>query len=268
MGQKNSNHTDVAEEYAILQSVADVEVGPKPIALDMHGFQSPILFEEFITGTPYAEITSLAQVHFDALIALLNRTSQISVPIEGLIFTNSYTSYKKNFDAWDMRIREMAEHVGDTHDTVLAFRSVAEQAKIALHCHEDALSQSVNTFIYNDIHGDNVLYLSDGQAKFVDWQKVSLGDPAFMAAVCAHRMGKLWGMSDADFSKKVLHACTGKLEIPDFEELFRARILERTVSDMTWSVWDPIVSGAHFGDSLQLESNKYYNKALKLLSGI
>lgn len=262
--RENANPTDVAAEYAVLRCVQGEGVGPKPIGIDIDGFNVPLLFEEYIEGTPYSEILNLGQEHFNALITLMVRVGQIRVPIEGFNFTNSYSTYQTNFDAWDMRIGEIAKHVGCVHDTVAAFHDVAMRAKTALTHHEDALARAASTFIYNDIHGDNVLYVGDGQAKFVDWQKVSMGDPAFMAAVCAHRMGKLFVMSDEDFSEKVLRAYTRAVSIPNFEELFRARIIERTVSDMTWSIWSKIKTGTAIGD-ISADENPYYRKAIVLL---
>ncbi len=121
-------------------------------------------------------------------------------------------------------------------------------------------------FIYNDVHPGNIFWIAkENKVKFIDWQKVSTGNPAFMISLFARRFGKLWKMDQGEFSKKVLEAYLVKKNVDNLEDIFCASMLERAVSDMIWWVWADLKKNIP-PKVKSLEEDKYYQETVLLMS--
>lgn len=262
------SYSNLADEYVILKMVEKYDIGPKAMVVDLENFETPLLVEEFLEGTPYSNLDNLSEEIFEKTINLLVETSNIPISIDQFPFKFSYGTYKTNFKVWNFRLKEIEETLGEDHFLVSGFKKVVESAQKILEGKDVILRSAPKEFIYNDVHPGNIFWLAkENKAKFIDWQKVSLGNPAFMICLLARRFGQLWGMDQAGFSKKVLEAYQKKKNITNLEEIFYASILERAVSDMIWSVWADMKKNIPIKiDSL--EDNKYYKEATYLMSGM
>lgn len=258
------SYTNLADEYSILKLIEPYSVGPKVFVIDLEYYQYPILLEEFIEGIVYERISQGTEEMFAALISLLVKTSEIKFGQHQFPFKFSYTTYITNFRAWDMRMEEI-DRAGIHSGLLGAYKEVIRMAKKYLKGIDTVLRSANREFIYNDVHPGNIFWLSqDKKAKFIDWQKVSLGDPTFMAALCARRFSSIWQANAGDFTQKVLISYGKYKNIQNFEALFRARIFERAVSDMIWEAWAVLKRGS----SIEIQSpeeSKYFIEAKECL---
>ena len=205
---------------------------------------------------------------FEGIIKLLQRTSNVVVSPDEFPFKFTYTTYQTNFKTWSIRLEEIAKSLGNEHFIVNGFKPIIRSAQEILGKKDSLLRSSKKEFIYNDVHPGNTFWLpEENTAKFIDWQKVSLGDPSFMIALFARRFGHIWGVENQKFAEKILKSYEKEKQIRYLEELFRARVLERSVSDMVWSIWADIKKNLPIKITT-VNENKYYSEANKLMSGM
>lgn len=263
------SYTNLADEFTILKQVEKYDIAPHAIYVDLEYFETPLLIEEYLDGTSYDKLNAVSEEVFEKSIELIAKTSIVPIDTNLFPFKFAYTTYRTNFRAWTIRLDAIAQSSSvDTKNIVKDFRIICTDAQNVLEKKANLLENSKREFIYNDVHLGNVFWMENMKiSKFIDWQKVSLGDPTFMIVLFAKRFGKLWGMDQESFIKKVLVAYREKKKIQNFEDLFYARMLERTVSDMIWSVWAKVKKELPIKISAAEES-KYYCEARQLLSGI
>ncbi|MEK7453173.1 MAG: aminoglycoside phosphotransferase family protein [Patescibacteria group bacterium] len=262
------SYSNLADEYTILKMVEDFYIGPHAVSIDLEYFDSPILIEEYIDGISFAELKSPDEEIFKNVISLLNQTSKVNIRSEQFPFKCTYTTYKTNFKVWDFRMKEIEKLLGEDHFIIQEFRVILKKAEDILKEKDGLLQNSQKEFIYNDVHPGNIFWMNkEKKAKFIDWQKVSLGDPTFMIALFARRFNYIWNEEKASFSNRVLEFYSKEKQINNIEELFYARCLERAVSDMIWIVWADIKNGVKPKISI-IEENKYYSEACLLISKI
>lgn len=262
------SYSNLADEYVILKLVEKYDIGPKVIAVDLEGFETPLLIEEFLQGVPYSNLSEVSEEVFEKTIDLLVRTSKVPISINKFPFKFSYTTFRTNFKVWEARLKEIEVALGKDHFLVSGFKKVVESAQKILEEKDVILKSAPKEFIYNDVHPGNIFWLNgDQRAKFIDWQKVSIGNPAFMICLFARRFGRLWGMGQVEFSKKVLEAYQKRKNINNLEELFHVSILERAVSDMIWGIWADVKKKNPIKID-NIEDNKYYKEAMSLMSGM
>lgn len=264
--------SNLSDEYVILKLVEKYNVGPRAVSLDLEGFEAPLLVEEFLEGVPYSnlskDLSKASEEIFEKTTDLLVRTSNISISINEFPFKFSYTTFKTNFKIWGSRLKEIEVALGKDHFLVSGFKKVTESAQKILEEKDTILHDAPREFIYNDVHPGNIFWTAkEQQVKFIDWQKVSIGNPAFMICLFARRLGQLWGMNQVEFSKKVFEGYQKRKNINNLEELFHASILERAVSDMIWSIWADVKKKNPIKID-NVENNKYYKEATALMSGI
>jgi aminoglycoside phosphotransferase (APT) family kinase protein len=262
------SYANLSDEYTILKLVEKYSIGPRVYHIDLENFESPLLVEEFIDGISYNSFQIATEEMFDGAIELLVTTSNIGTGFDEFPFKFTYTTYETNFKAWSVRLEEVEKSLGNKHVIMNEFKSIATSARDILKKNDSFLRDSSKEFIYNDVHGGNMFWLQkENKAKFIDWQKVSLGDPVFMIALFARRFGHMWKMKNQEFADKVLKSYAHKKNINNLEELFRARMLERSVSDMIWSVWAYIKRSVPINIT-SIDENKYYREAKQLISEI
>jgi thiamine kinase-like enzyme len=151
----------------------------------------------------------------------------------------------------------------DKQESMKKMKQISDKVKTILQENEDLLSKAPREFVYNDVHPGNIFLNNDGEVKFIDWQKVSLGDPSFMIALLVKRFSHLWGIEKKEFRNKVVREYLKLKQIDNLDTLIDMRILERTVADMWWVVRESAKKGEKF---IELEDNKHYREAEDLLS--
>jgi len=268
---KPDNHlsyANLSDEYTILKLIEEYDIGPRAIHIDLEYFDSPLLIEEFMDGTSASNIQKAPEDLFNEIIALLTTTSNIDINFNKFPFKFTYTTYETNFKAWSIRMEEIKKALGSENPVVKECESIIKPATEILKKKDSLLRSSPREFVYNDVHRGNLFWLAKKhKAMFIDWQKVSFGDPSFMIALFARRFGEIWGMGNQEFAKKVLESYRGKKQINHLEELFYARVFERAASDMIWSMWSDIKKEGAIKNA-NLNENKYYGEVKRLMSGM
>lgn len=259
------SYTNLPDEYTLLKKIEGHGIGPKAFKIDLEGFDTPVLIEEFVDGVAYANSLPANEEMFDKAVELFVNTSKIPLNFDEFPFKFTYTTFQTNFRAWDMRMGEIIKAIGVEHQLVIDFSKVINSAKVVLEQNDSLLKNAPREFVYNDVHPGNLFWIAkENKAKFIDWQKVSLGNPAFMIALFARRFGYLWGMDQSEFSKKIVTAYQDKKGVSGIEELFHASVLERSVADMIWSVWAELKKGEDIKNCVS-DENKYYIEATRLI---
>ena len=259
------SYPNLADEFTILKLIESYNVGPKVLTVDLEYFQTPVLFEECLVGTLYQDISEATKDVFDASIELMVKTSEIEIDSTQFPFKYSYTTYTTNFRAWDIRMKEIVDSLEKGHFLVDGFYDVIKTATNYLKEKDVILKNSKQEFIYNDVHPGNVFWLpEEKKAKFIDWQKVSVGDPSFMIALFARRFASIWGANKKEFLTKSLTDYSSRKNIENFEELFWSRVFERAVSDMIWSIWASVKKKEDINVT-DIQEHKYFNEVQDVL---
>jgi aminoglycoside phosphotransferase (APT) family kinase protein len=258
--------TDLGDEFRILKSIEAYEIAPKVFAFDDDGFSTSVLIEEYIDGVPFSNLTEANDAQFDAAIDLFASVSDIKITSADFPSVCILTSYAPSMQNWKARLEEIANSSEEGRGVAKELGVIASRAGAVLDTHESLLRRAPAEFIYNDVHKGNLFWLpQSGKAKFIDWQKVSFGDPSFMAALFVRRFSDLWHMEADSFKRRVVQAYEQNKHVADFEELLSLRMLERAVAEMIWVNWAHVRKGEPI---IALEKNAYYAEAIQLLSEV
>ncbi|MCX6703235.1 MAG: aminoglycoside phosphotransferase family protein [Candidatus Zambryskibacteria bacterium] len=259
------SYSNLADEYTILKLIEKYNIGPKVFRVDLENFNTPILIEEFIEGKMFTDVQDASEEMFEKSLNVLVETSKINIGFDEFPFKSTYQTYQVHSKVWAMCLDDIEKSLGSDYFIINKFKAVIKSAQDILEKKEGLLEAVPKEFIYNDIHPGNIFWVpAENRIKFIDWQKVSLGDPVFMVALFARRFGHLWKMESKEFAAKVLNFYKSKKEIENIEELFFARILERAVSDMIWSVWADIKRGVPIKIT-NIDENKYFSEVKELI---
>lgn len=235
---------NVESEFKILKLVEKYNISPKPLILDKAGLGIPLLLESCVDGTPYAKSRTLDEGKLRAALELIAKTGHIKTNPRLLKF--KYRNYAVNIKNWNQRIKEIkkiGKKYKEAKKLVSALKVLSRKAAKILKANEQALLKTKPEFIYNDIHGENLFWVEkERKAIFIDWQKVSWGDPSFMLAVFALAFESRAGVSKYEFYAKILKEYKKIRNIKNLETLFNLRILEREIANAIWVPWHALKS--------------------------
>lgn len=230
---------DIPDEFTLLKLIEKYGVSPKAVAIDLENFEFPMLIEKFISGKKYSSYKKLNEKQIKEAIKLMTKVSRINLSPEIFPFRFSYKTYETNIKSWDRRLDEI-KNLGAKYKNVSEitkeFSAIISRASKILLKNKSVLAKAKPSFIYNDAHLGNTLWLGK-KAIFIDWQKVSLGDPTFMPAVFALAIEKKVPWPREQFFLWFTAEYGKSAKIKNFEKLFNLRILEREVANMLWVVW-------------------------------
>jgi thiamine kinase-like enzyme len=257
------NQASLSDEYTILKMVESYNIAPRVFEINLEWPHGVYIIEEYFEGKPLSDFQKLEESVFDKVIHLIVQTSEMRINEDKFPFKFSYSSYVNNFKSWESRLEEIMKSYPDKQESMKKMKQISDKVKTILQENEDLLSKAPREFVYNDVHPGNIFLNNDGEVKFIDWQKVSLGDPSFMIALLVKRFSHLWGIEKKEFRNKVVREYLKLKQIDNLDTLIDMRILERTVADMWWVVRESAKKGEKF---IELEDNKHYREAEDLLS--
>ncbi len=234
----------IPEEHVILRRLGETGLGPSSYFVDPERFMLPLMIQEFVSGiTCFNNLKPLSNEHLIAAaqaIALLN--SQNITP-ENFPFRRGFTrySYLTNVETWRERLLEIAKaSLQKAQESVFEWvgkiEKVVNQAEKILKGFEPLLEKSPWVFNFDGAHTGNT-YWKDGQVIFLDWQKVSYGDPSFTLARFLTSVGKTGEISSAD-KEVMVQAYLEEREVSEFAKLVDQRLFERSVADLVWVLWN------------------------------
>ncbi|MFC1802026.1 aminoglycoside phosphotransferase family protein [Patescibacteria group bacterium] len=260
-----SRDLNLSNEYKILQLLENYDIAPKSILLDLESFETPLLIEEFIDGVPFRGIEEVGGEMFEKSIDLLVKISELEINKKEFPFKFFYHNYEVSFKSWSERLGEIENFFGKDSLVVADLNKLIKKVQNVLEKKEDLLKNSKKEFIYNDLHLGNMFWsASEKKTKLIDWQKVSLGDPAFMLTLFIRRFYNVWNMSKQEFLEKAFSLYNKKKKISLSRELLELRILEREMSDAVWVVWASVKKSG-LDKNYSLNDNKYYLETKRLL---
>ena len=241
-----SHLLDVESEFSLLRLLAKYQVAPKPIYYgNDYYYQQKYLIEEVIEGITLNSLRRLNAKHLDALLDAIFKIETIKISPQLLKFCFRYDSYQPAIRNWQKRLAEI-KSAGRPKKIITAllaeFIPLIQAGSKTLKKYESRLAVSKIKFIYCDIHGGNSLWNDETKTiRFIDWQKVGYGDPAFMPVLILlrflsnHRPGYV-----KKFGQKIITKYQKHSKINNFSTLFWLRYLEREISDMIWVVWSKV----------------------------
>ncbi len=229
----------IPEEYTILKHLEGTELGPKSHFVDAERFILPLLIQEFISDAIcFNELKPLSEKHLTATaraIALLN--SQDITP-DNFPFRKGYTrySYLTSVKTWRRRLSVIKESgQKDVLNWADKIEEIINQAEKILEKFEPLLQKSKFVFNFDGAHTGNT-YWKNNKVIFLDWQKVSYGDPSFTLVrflTSAMPDGKVKHEQKEILIKSYLE----EKEIRNFRQLFDQRLFERLTADLLWVLW-------------------------------
>ena len=229
----------IPEEYTILKHLEPSGLGPKAYYVDPERFSLPLMFQEFVSGaTCFKNLGALSEKHLVATaeaIALLN--SQKITP-EQFPFREGFTrySYLTSVKTWRERMSFIKKHIQeDALDWAVKIEGVVRRVEKKLESFEPLLEKAPRSFNFDGAHVGNT-YWKDGKVIFLDWQKVSYGDPAFTLARFLTSIEKTGEVPD-EVKEIMLKTYLREREVPGFTGLLNQRLFERQVADLVWVVW-------------------------------
>ena len=238
---------DIPDEYTLLKLIEKYKVAPKAASIDLENFSTPLLIEEYITGTAYDSFKKINKQKIQAVIDLMLKVSTISLTQTDFPFRFSYNNYNTNIKAWKERLKEIKINGGNiklVNDFIKETNKIIKKAEKILLTNQPLLDKTKKAFIYNDVHAGNIFWMpKTKKAIFIDWQKVSMGDPTFMLAVFALAFEDIANIKRDVFFSQIIEMYEKRSKIKNIKKLFELRILEREVSNMIWHVWATLKCG-------------------------
>lgn len=156
-------------------------------------------------------------------------------------FRAGYTrySYLTSVKTWRKRLAEIKKSERkDVLEWAGKIEAVVDRAEKILEKFEPLLEKAPFAFNFDGAHCGNT-YFKDNKVIFLDWQKVSYGDPAFTLARFLTSIDKAGKVSLAD-KELMVQSYLEKRKIPEFAQLIDQRLFERQVANLVWILWNYI----------------------------
>lgn len=230
----------IPEEYTLLKYLENSGLGPKSYFVEPERFVLPLMIQEFVSDAVcFNDLKPLSQEHLVATaqaIALLN--SQDIAP-EKFPFRDTRYSYLTSVKTWRERLSVIKKsEQKDVLDWAERIEKVVDRAEKILEKFEPLLEKASPVFNFDGAHCGNT-YWKDNKVIFLDWQKVSYGDPAFTLARFLTSVRERGEISSSD-KETMVQAYLEQREVPNFAQLVDQRLFERQVADLVWVLWNYI----------------------------
>ncbi|MBU1102418.1 aminoglycoside phosphotransferase family protein [Patescibacteria group bacterium] len=229
----------IPEEYTILKHLEPSGLGPKAYYVDPERFVLPLMIQEFVAGAVcFKDLGVLSEKHLvTAAYAIAEINSQKITP-EIFPYREGFTrySYLSSVRTWRERLIVIKKYDRpDVVEWVEKIEKIVDRAEEKLKTFEPLLAKAPRCFNFDGAHVGNT-YWKDNKVIFLDWQKVSYGDPAFTLARFLTSIEPSGEVTDA--AKDImLKAYLKKREVPGFVGLLNQRLFERQAADLVWVVW-------------------------------
>lgn len=255
----------MAEEFVILKHLESIRLAPRPFYVDMENFVLPLIIQEFVTDIVCFNDLSLTETHLTAAAQAVAQLNTQNITPANFPFRFTRCSYDSAVKKWQARLNviKKAKQKG-VLNWARKVEQITKKAAVKLKGFDDLLQRSAFTFNFDGAHYGNT-YWKDDRIVFLDWQKVSWGDPAFTLARFLSAV-RADDKQDFDVVKPVmLRAYLAANKVPDFEKLVDQRLFEREISDLVWVLWHYVESGKKGRVEDKTGIEKRYRRAQALL---
>ncbi len=243
----------IPEEFTILHYLKLTGLGPIPYFVDPERFRLPLTIQEFVSEITYFNnLKPFNEEHLKAAAKAIALLNSLNIDPIRFPFRKGFTrySYLTSLETWRERLAIIKKsEQKDILEWVDKLKEVVKQAKPILEGFEPLLRESGSLFNFDGAHcGNTFLREKSGKVVFLDWQKVSYGDPSFTLARFLTSIGKKGEIPDGA-KELMIEAYTQtaayhnllnshpKLAV-NFEKLVDQRLFERQIADLIWVVWD------------------------------
>ncbi|GEM_PF-2944538 len=275
----------IPEEYVVLHHLKFIGLGPIPYFVDPERFRLPLFIQEFVSGVIcFNDLKPLNKEHLKATaeaIALLN--SRNIDPIR-FPFRKGFTrySYLTSLKTWEERLKTIKEIISwnkesDVLEWVSKLEEIVNRAKPILEGFEPLLRETGSLFNFDGAHCGNTYWREkSGRVVFLDWQKVSYGDPSFTLARFLTSAGKdgeiptgakelmVESYIQTPHFRQIADDHCRKLK-GHFRKLVDQRLFERQIADLIWVVWHYVEKGGSEAVEGATSVSVRYARVLKLL---
>lgn len=245
----------IAEEYTLLKHLEFTGLGPRPYFVDPERFTLPLLIQEFVSNiTCFNDLKPLNRKHLEATAQAIAFLNAQDITPEKFPFRERFTrySYLTSVKTWRKHLaRIRTSKQKDVLEWADRIEQVVNQAEKVLKGFEALLMQAPHVFNFDGAHCGNTYWKEKpGTVIFLDWQKVSHGDPAFTLARFLTSVGEKgeipWEVKETmimAYTKSQYYLFQEKWSVTQFGKLVDQRLFERQVADLVWVVWHYVNEG-------------------------
>ena len=239
---------DMPEEHVVLKYLEGTGLGPKSYFVDAERFVIPLMIQEFITDAVcFNDLKPLSKEHLITTAQAIARLNEQDITPERFPFRKGFTrySYLTSIKTWQERLAIIKKaKQKDVLEWADKIGKVVDRAAKILKGFEPLLQKTSPAFNFDGAHCGNT-YWKNNQVIFLDWQKVSYGDPCFTLArflTSVGKSGKVYS-SDKELMIETYQTYFVKKANPDFPQLVDQRLFERSVADLVWVLWRYVKRG-------------------------
>ena len=230
----------MGEEFEILRAIEKTGLGPKAYYLDKT-FRVPFLIQEFVEADCFNILKPLSVYHLERAAWAIAQLNLADITPKALPFMSQYQekSLMKSVFVWQARLADSVRRniKKDVLGWAAKIAPLTARAAWKLSRYSYLFAGSKFFFHFDGAHCGNV-YLRNGRAIFLDWQKVSLrSDPTFTLVRFMVSVEKNGEVSNFLFNTLLSSYLEVNL-VKNFFEMAHARLLERQVSDLVWVLWN------------------------------
>ena len=230
----------IAEEYTILKYLENTGLAPKAFYCDPERFSPALMIQEFIAdATCFRELKPLSEKYLVGATEAIVLLNSCDITPEKFPFREGHTrySYLTSVGTWCRRLADMKKSENkDVLRWAVQVEDVVSRAEQVLEKFEVLLQKAPFSLNFDGAHCGNT-YWRDEKVIFLDWQKVSYGDPAFTLARFLTDTGESGAINQSD-KEIMVKTYLERREIPNFAQLVDQRLFERQVADFIWVIWD------------------------------
>lgn len=238
----------IPEEHIILKLIQSTGLGPKSYFVDPERFILPLLIQDFVSDAVcFNDLKPLSRKHLIATAQAIARLNEQNITPERFPFREGYTrfSYLTSIKTWRGRLAQIKRsRQKDILEWADKIEQIVNRAAKILKDFEPLLEKTSPAFNFDGAHCGNT-YWKNNQVIFLDWQKVSYGDPSFTLArflTSVDESGKVYS-SDKELMIETYQTYFVKKANPDFPQLVDQRLFERRVADLVWVLWHYVKEG-------------------------
>lgn len=197
-----------------------------------------MLYEYLEGGKAVGDIHPAMQERLFLDIAkFIAKVNAIPVDPRKFAFQRPLTTYRIHVATWQERLKEVRS-CEEVREWVPRIQDVLPRAIAMLDTSEERLARVLErvgpSFIFESAHIGHCWRFGEG-FRFLNWEKVSFGDPSYTLAVL---LASIFGRSGFEDTKRMMiKTYLEERYIPEFAELVDQRMAEREVSNFVWTLW-------------------------------
>lgn len=229
----------IKDEFEILQAAGAHRVGPQAYWLGEGFFGEHVMLQEYLNGAIFPDLLRRKQDRlFPKVARFIAKINTMRFPKGVLSLEERLMSYLRHKETWRWRLETMLLE-RRSREVARRIEKLLPRAEELLHRFDKRLQRVLKktkpAFIFESAHAGHLMRIHRGGFRFVNWEKVSFGDPSFSLAVFLASIQKR-----RDFTRvkeRMIRSYLRKNPVPEFREMLEDRLKERAISNLLWVGW-------------------------------